>query len=106
MSHTPGPWLSEKGDRKQERNISAPNGDPRLRYSSWRGLAVVFGSDEDRDVGKLVMKANARLIAAAPDLLEALEAALEQPTSDGGGWDPMAWEAMARAAVRKARGAP
>ncbi len=79
--HTPGPWIVEKGDRKRERDISAPNGDPRLNYTSWRGLATVYGSDSDPRAGKLVMRANARLIAAAPEMaarIEALEAEIER----------------------------
>jgi hypothetical protein len=36
-------------------------------------LAVCYGSDDFKDVGEEVGSANARLIAAAPDLLEALQ---------------------------------
>ena len=66
MSHTPGPWTaSEHGaytDYKGN-NIVILGDDLRI--------AVVLGPDTDET------QANARLIAAAPDLLEALEALLE-----------------------------
>jgi hypothetical protein len=48
-------------------------------------------------------KANARLISAAPDLLEALQEVID--AADGGGWaqlDPML--SKQRAALKKARG--
>ena len=61
--HTPGPWMATGHET-----------DPRwqvfYRHSSG-GLVRVAICDDDRDDG-----ANARLIAAAPDLLDACKAAL------------------------------
>lgn len=63
-THTPGPWTY----------VQADPGELKLRRAYWhvgqsqspqKGCAFAFGDDE----------ANARLIAAAPDLLEALRGA-------------------------------
>lgn len=56
MKHTPGPWTAtERGEF-----VNAPNG---------RDICHIYGQ---RTLGE--DKANARLIAAAPDLLAALQA--------------------------------
>jgi len=55
--HTPGPWKSERGSGDYGRNITCDNGR--------RIIAETICSDHE---------ANAHLIAAAPDLLEALQA--------------------------------
>jgi hypothetical protein len=69
---TPGPWEAKRTD-PQEWAINAPNGDPALKHGTWYGLAVAYGCDESPSVGREVAKANARLIAAAPELLEACQ---------------------------------
>lgn len=63
--------------------------------ADYSAVAVVFPSDQCQTVGRL-FAANARLIAAAPDLLAACRAMLERP-----GW--RSYQA-ARAAVAKAEG--
>jgi hypothetical protein len=68
---TPGPWAVSQREI-QEWDINAPRGDKRLQYHGWDGLAVVYGSDDDPTNGNIVGEANARLIAAAPDMHEAL----------------------------------
>jgi hypothetical protein len=70
---TPGPWEAKRTD-PQEWAINAPNGDPALKHGTWYGLAVAYGCDESPSVGREVAEANARLIAAAPDLLDQHEA--------------------------------
>ena len=55
--------------------IHAPNGDPTLQYQSWESMAQVNGCDAERVLGPRVAEANARLIAAAPELLEAAKEA-------------------------------
>lgn len=87
--HTPGPWMYEPSTQ--------------ARYS-WLVLTADF--DEDRNVGTVICRtsdgiseADARLIAAAPDLLEfARECA--RVDSDCG---PMIRDA-ARAAIARAEG--
>ena len=72
---------------------------------SWR--YVVDPSDHEGRYGPIYREADARLIAAAPDLLEALQEALDD-------WDDthfdeeyphrIEWADKARAAIAKARG--
>ncbi|MHC3750731.1 hypothetical protein ACYKDZ_17825 [Stutzerimonas stutzeri] len=95
--HTPGPWLVEG------RTVYALNDDGYNRFSALVQDAHTPGDE---------LEANARLIAAAPDLLEAAELALEVAEGwihdqlDGTG---IAGEALGkldsvRAAIAKARG--
>ena len=66
--HTPGPWKVE-GSKKYPEHHSVSSDE-------WSGLAIVFtsGSWVDDPEGL----ANAHLIAAAPDMLEALEDIITQ----------------------------
>ncbi len=58
VSHTPGPWTTKANGYRNQMTIEPC-------------IGAVYGAGEE-------LKANARLIAAAPDLLEALEACVEQ----------------------------
>ena len=82
-NHTPGPW-----------KIFDDHPDPDLLC-----LHVYHGDEQIADVSELK---NARLIAAAPDLLEALENLLKVHEGEGG----TQYHAgdMARAAIAKAKG--
>lgn len=96
LRHTPGPWLSTSTGEVM-RGYSQPfaisqSGQPNL-------VAGVFG---DVEGGEEVAKANARLITAAPDLLEALADALKYAEFEGHAFRP--WHDKARAAIAKARG--
>ncbi len=82
--HTPGPWKPTY------------ESDPYrlVDHTDGREIAAVSGVDnENRD-------ANARLIAAAPDLLEALKGLL--PMWESGVSEP--WVEAAKAAIAKAEG--
>jgi hypothetical protein len=86
-THTPGPW-------KIEENLDQGNIDIRSDDIYRFYIAEVWG-------GMDAHKANAHLIAAAPDLLEALEALVKQAEGHkavGVYWDE------ARAAIAKAKG--
>lgn len=93
--HTPGPWNRIKGDR----NVYSASG------TVCKTPAILGGGSAATN-----WEANARLIAAAPDLLEALEDAL----SDYDAWmkdadvtpneSLLAWTNKARAAIARARG--
>lgn len=67
--HTPGPWSLSL-------NI---DGDYLLDTGDTEETAVIFVTEENNGI------ANATLIAAAPDLLEALEAMLAAFSIDSGG---------------------
>ena len=71
--HTPGPWQIGKVNHKKQRiDLDSPATDPRLGYSRWDGFARVYGCEYRPDIGSEIMMANAQLIAAAPELLDAL----------------------------------
>ena len=91
MKHTPGPWIASS------QRVTAPETENRLPLD----IRLYGGNQKDH-------KANARLIAAAPDLLEALKM-LYDDTADYiklnnlTGMDNHAMKA-ARAAIAKATG--
>lgn len=90
--HTPGPWGNHKWN-SEEHQISALGGTVALINHDHSHI-----SDEAAD-------ANARLIAAAPDLLAALHRAVNHLIMDGVSCDdaPQALR-QARAAIAKAEG--
>lgn len=99
-SHTPGPW--EVFDSMEDGDTYGIDGAD--------GSAVVYYGYRNKEEG-IPEKANARLIAAAPELLEALEAldnyvsnnlTTEYPTGVDINAAPFE---VARAAIAKARGA-
>ena len=65
-------------------------------------------TDEKTKICKLKGQANANLIAAAPDMYEALEMAILEYGKPGGPWNvpssPGTWIDKAKAALKKARG--
>ena len=76
--HTPGPWsVGEVSHKKQRVDIDSLHADQTVGHQTWRGLARAYGCEDMPAEGTAVMLANARLIAAAPELLEALVAALK-----------------------------
>jgi hypothetical protein len=92
MSHTPGPWEQD------------PTGDLAWWFIGTADKVVCecVESDELTDLAPSESKANARLIAAAPDLLAALRDLLSDAASSG---DPAIAEAIvanAYAAIAKA----
>ena len=90
-THTPGPWHAVSNGRYIEINIGESQYDPSIAEC----CPSKFSFNED------VEKANARLIAAAPDLLEALELALfVRGTSD----DTSAVRIKMEQALKKAKG--
>ena len=78
--HTPGPWHLA-GD-SEGTMVTADGGE---QIAMWPPQG-----------GTIEQCANARLIAAAPDLLDALKMALEAPDDD------RSWEDYAIAAIKKA----
>lgn len=94
MSHTKGSWVLD-----ESRHDGCIN-----RLDPFRHIAMVSGY-QMHEGDRAENEANARLIAAAPDLLEALEALLDRVQLDG---DSKNWFAKeqhdAMAAIDKARG--
>ena len=84
---TPGPWLLSG------RTVYALNDEGFNRFS-----ALV----QDAHAPAYELDANARLMAAAPDLLQALEKVIADVPGDG--FDD--WHGMALDAIAKARGTP
>ena len=82
--HTPGPWKVQ-GTPRRGWDI----------FSLAKGCYVAF--DEPLREGAISLEGDARLIAAAPELLEALEIALD---CAGDAW----WAEKAEAAIAKAKG--
>ena len=67
--HTPGPWTTDEADHDE------PYQDIRIQAGK-RGICRVWIDDAPVHDYNAEQRANARLIAAAPDLLEALKALL------------------------------
>lgn len=89
--HTPGPWETP-GEDGGERVIS---------YRTKKGKRYTLAHVYDGETAN--MEANARLIAAAPELLDALEGVL-QVDCDSEDWhQDEAWE-RAKNAIAKAKG--
>lgn len=89
-THTPGPWIRGVGD---EGTCSV--------YASFRGMRVVVAATENFRLPIAEQKANARLIAAAPELLAALKA-LRQNGTLAQRMTPADALALADAAIAKA----
>ena len=85
--HTPGPWKWEDDNHV----LWAQGGKKVIDAAPYEGMWLA-GENEEAD---------ARLIAAAPDLLEALQDCLE---NTGGGWISAGVIDRARAAIAKATG--
>jgi hypothetical protein len=99
--HTPGPWLIDGT------TVYALNGEETNRFTCQvQGGHVAFRFDKAVRTSTFEREANARLIAAAPELLEALEGMLRASVTGGiEDAELNALEAKARAAIAKARGA-
>lgn len=83
--HTPGPWIVRQ---------CGGNG-----YSGQKGYAIDFNEDQEQVADFVYEEADAHLIAAAPDLLEALQEIAEYPALDA-----LEMKRIARNAIAKARG--
>jgi hypothetical protein len=92
MKHTPGPWRINTAIRAGEFDVKDANSS-----GGHAPIAKVRG-DKRRTANQAL--ANARLIAAAPDLLEALKDMLPELESIG----PLEKFERARAAIAKATG--
>ena len=94
--HTPGPWHSEGYPRYVGPTVVSPDGP----------VCAISTGPLDRTLPRMPAAANARLIAAAPDLLNLLTAAdrLETLTGENLAVYARTYAALARAAIAKATG--
>lgn len=106
--HTPGPWrvLPEECDKPYIRVRGSALGS---RYKVANVLTPIYDGVHEREAAET--RANARLIAAAPDLLAALQTAVHLYTQYGlvsgaavDGISGGRWVNEARAAIAKATG--
>lgn len=96
--HTPGPWHA-----KRHEVIHSDSGFTVAEiFDGIRWIPALDDWQQTIDVD--VSHANARLIAAAPELLEALEGALLCLVENCSGHEEEEVKAKAEAAIRKARG--
>lgn len=95
---TPGPWVIDPETRPSE--VCTIHGMPRDERTNYQGWAYVRGELGYWDSSPDEEMANAHLIAAAPELYEALEAMLEECEDDE--FAPHVMDA--KAALAKARG--
>lgn len=100
--HTPGPWAHKQ---EVDKSYDSRTGEPRTKTNHWvRGqgehdyVALITGNSKNP-------AADARLIAAAPELLEALEVLLENIDAYGDHLhDKLEGVQAAREALAKATG--
>jgi hypothetical protein len=89
--HTPGPWLTTESTEHWGRvNVTV--------QAAFTGNEIATAWQGTADVNR----ANARLIAAAPDLLEALKELVAAAGGVNAG--PLTWLAKARATIARATG--
>ena len=93
--HTPGPWATDQKEHDE------PHQNIRVQAGK-RGICLVWMDDAPVRDYNAEQRANARLIAAAPDLLEALKAMLTNWEEDSAYGSDAADKA--RAAIAKAGG--
>lgn len=110
MKHTPGPWkvVEHEGDHKYGRFTEQMRSYV-LESEKRANMAIMeaYKFEDDPDVWDEV-RANANLIAAAPELLEVLEslytdATDREETTDDSGQEYDDWRAV-RLAIAKAKG--
>lgn len=112
-NYTPGPWTFEVIDYScgqiRSEAIEATAGSP-AGTGYYKTLATITQRDNHPVFGggisRATMEANTRLIAAAPELLEALEQAVARVELENSEGNPLlsAWLPEARAALAKAKG--
>jgi hypothetical protein len=94
VTHTPGPWFLDPLDSEGVCVYwASPHG----------GNVLVATADPDRDAEDATARANALLIAAAPELLGALLGLAALTGDEGEAESDAAWE-RAYAAIGKAKG--
>lgn len=104
--HTPGPWVARQSGAF---NLAAFDIEAKAANRAGGGTRLVtcLASTTDSPAHEdEIMAANALLIAAAPELLEALESAVREHCAKDPCRCVQRWHEPAKAAIRKAKGTP
>lgn len=105
--HTPGPWELAWDEGTWIQTEGDPYGHGVMHVADARGWGHLTGTNScnmDDDTAFAIQCANARLIAAAPDLLAACEAALDALNElIGADYDLSGEQALCKAAIAKAK---
>lgn len=100
MKHTPGPWMVKTTDGRKNIGIESAEVVRMDDGATVASVHITAWKQDGRDA-----RPNARLIAAAPDLLEALQNALASCYESADDCDPGSWQDLAKKAIAKAEGA-
>lgn len=103
VKHSPGPWRAAIGDDYAPRANESELEIACLSHDAFDAIDV-FGPELDRELTGEELDANAHLIAAAPDLLEALKASNNKLRSIVFDGDVHPLVAANNAAIAKAEG--
>jgi hypothetical protein len=98
--HTPGPWIENVVPTSAGSAITIQSADHRIAIIYVDGIRKGIDDELPRSIEN---RANARLIAAAPDLLEALNTWLKQYSAEE--YEDCPEVVQTRAAIAKATGA-
>ena len=96
QKHTPGPWEIRTYDHLKSFELRSPKHSWPIAY-----IRKLAGRGPD-SIPKTSQQANAHLISAAPELLEALSTILKFLESDA--WNPRPSIILAKKAISKAEG--
>lgn len=104
--HTPGPWAFSRSDDFGDARFYVAQQDGAPYTSNYSDVATLIAETVSGERVS-IQEANARLIAAAPELLEALQEMVEffQPNAWGSSTNRSDALAKASAAIAKATGA-
>lgn len=94
--HTPGPWTTDHKDH------DAPHQDIKIKAGNHHTICTVWIDDAPVRDFNAMQEANARLIAAAPELLETLEYLARRPTQSNQ-WLDEVLEVIAKATGQDAQ---
>lgn len=97
MRHTPGPWLLNENNNWKTNPFSVTVRKPNVHSTTIANIPMRM------TIPPMEQQANARLIAAAPDLLKALQTILNMALMDKGDWSKTI-EMEAHDAITKATG--